>query len=909
MLAFSVTAGVTLEGRQLGCNTVSNGTILQGDFRQGVRSNSRSSQMNEFSWTALISKHTRSGQGRQALRIYEEMRDSGVQPTTYTYVAALKACSILQDLESVRHIHAHVVQSGMESDAFVGAKLVDVYVKCKSLAEARNVFEKIRRPDVVLWTAMILGYAHMDEGTLALKLYEQMQSEGVAPDARAFIGALKACRSLASSEQENRQDGRGLKARCLRQLRSIHADIVKSGCESSLFVGNLLVDVYAKCGCLAEASSFFEAMPHRDVVSWNALIFGYSNMEMGKEALDLYDRMQNEGVVPDDRTYVAALKACSILAGAENGDEADGMMLVKRHWLKQVQTIHSDISRSGCESTMFVGTMLVDAYAKCGSVVDARRVFEMMPRRDVLSWNALILGHAQVNEGECSLQLYAEMQREGVVPNDRTFVCVLKACSSLAGQEDWEVSHGKHLKERSLQHVRRIHSDVLEKQCESDLFVGTMLVDAYAKCGSLPDARRIFELMPKRDVVSWNAMILGYAQMEQGDSALQLYTRMQLEGVAQDDRTYVAALLACGSMAGVEKGRDIHAELAKTGSVTRDAFLASSLIDMYGKCGSMLEAQQLFDALPTRNVVTWSALIAGYARQGDCDLVFDLFQTMTQEGIEPNGVTFVSLLAACSHSGLVDKGEKYFQAMTADYCITPALKHYTCMVDLLGRAGEVDKAMAMVQAMPFQPDGAVWETVLGACKKWGNVELGRLAFECALKLDRNDAAAYVLMSNIYAASQMWDEAREIQTMRLNIRAWKRPGQSWWTDLNGTVHGFLVGDKEHPETNAIYAKLKDLVDEMKSKGYVPHLNSVLRDIPDQEKEDALCGHSEKLAIVYALLKTPKGTTIRIVKNLRVCEDCHTATALISKIEQRTIICRDASRFHIFKDGTCSCGDFW
>lgn len=741
--------------------------------------------------------HTECSKLDHALVSHQGVRGE-IHSSLHNFFAALKACSNSKDLDAAMQIHAAMVRKGCELDIHLGTMLQNVYVKCGSLANARVIFERLPHRSVVSWNIMIMAYAQMEEGDIALKLYIRMQQEGVVPDDRTFVAALKACSSLGKHEMGNSHDPR---KRCWKQIRAIHSDILKRGLHSAPFVGTMLVDAYAKCGRLLDARSVFERMPHRTVVTWNAMIYGYAQMEENDRALQLYAQMRQEGMVPNERTFTGALKACSSMAALTEV----GTTLVKNRFLEYVKTIHVDILNRGLESDIYVGSMLVDAYAKCGNLDKARHVFETMPRRTVVSWTAMIFGYAQMGKGEVGVELYARMRNEGVAPNHRTFVAALKACSSLTalGERD------KAARKFTLELVRSIHLDVVKSGFETDLFVGAMLVDVYAKCGSLVDAKHVFERIPERNVVSWTSMISGYAQMGQGEAALKLYAQMQEEGIVPNDRTFVGALQACACLAGLDKGKEIHAQISKVGLDPSNPFLANTLIDMYGRCGSMEDAQHVFESLPTKTTVTWNALIQGYARQSESGLAFTALQRMKQEGVQPNSVTFLSILAVCSHAGLLNKGQGYFQSMTKEHGILPTIDHYTCTIDLLGRAGHLDKAVEVVNSMPFQPDAVVWETVLSACRKYTNIELGQQAFESAVSLDRHHGVAYVLMSSIYVAAQMWDNVKEIEERRGRNQAWKSPGQSWWTDAGGTANVFLVGDRKHPDGGHVYALLEGL----------------------------------------------------------------------------------------------------
>jgi pentatricopeptide repeat protein len=339
-----------------------------------------------------------------------------------------------------------------------------------------------------------------------------------------------------------------------------------------------------------------------------------------------------------------------------------------------------------------------------------------------------------------------------------------------------------------------------------------------------------------------------------------------------------------------------------------DVVVGSALVDMYAKCGSIDEASNVFNKMPERNIVTWTVIIIGYAQHGYAQEVLKLFSQMQDTGMKPDHVTFVGILSACSRAGLVNEGCNYFNSMSQDYGVNPRPEHFACMVDLLGRAGHLTEAKDFIEKMPFEPSISVWQSLLGACRIHGNMELGKYAAERLLELEPHDSATYVLLSNIYAAANRWDDVARVRKMMKDRGVKKEPGRSW-TNVNNTVHEFISDDSSHPQAEEIYKMLQRLSNQMKDAGYVPNTDFVLHDIEKEQKENSLSHHSEKLAIAFGLIKTPPGAPIRIMKNLRVCGDCHIATKFISKIVCREIIVRDATRFHHFKNGLCSCGDYW
>jgi pentatricopeptide repeat protein len=382
---------------------------------------------------------------------------------------------------------------------------------------------------------------------------------------------------------------------------------------------------------------------------------------------------------------------------------------------------------------------------------------------------------------------------------------------------------------------------------------------------------------------------------------------MQQEGVEPSSVTFVGVLNACASVVALEEGRCVHQQIVKSGCES-NIFVGCSLVDMYAKCGSMEEACKVFNKMPLRNVVSWNAILGGFAMHGHGKEALEHFKQMRAEGVRPDNTTFVCLLSACSHAGLVDEGLRCFESMSTDCMISARLEHYTCMVDLLGHAGHLHEAEAIIKTMPYKPDAAVWKALLDACRVHGNMEMGERIAKQVLKVDPGNAASYVLLSNIYAAVGKWNLSAILQQQRLERGVKKQPGCSW-IEVNNKVHMFVLNDQDHPNMIDVHAELKRLSQQMQEAGYVPDTSFGLYDMEEEEKASHLCHHSEKLAIAFGLISTPPSTPLRIFKNLHICGDCHTSTKFIAKMLGRTIIVRDAKRIHHFKDGVCSCMDYW
>ena len=776
------------------------------------------------------------------------------------YVEVLRRCLKEKNVKVnlAKQVHGYINQSGMEQNTYVANNLVSMYIKCGDLEAARGVFDKLVKKNVFSWTIIIGGYAKHKRAEKAMELFNQMCQKGVQPDAFTFSSVLKACANPSA----------------LQWGKEVHACVRHAGLQSDVHVGSALVHMYAKCGSIDDARLAFDKMEERNVITWNVMIGGLAQHGCGHEAYELFLQMQREGFKPDAVTYASILNACASAGALE--------------WVKEV---HMHAREAGFESDVRVGSALVHMYAKCGSIDDARLAFDKMEERNVVTWTVMIGGLAEHGCGHEAYELFLQMKREGFKPNAFTYASILNACAS-AGALEW---------------VKEVHRHARAAGFESDVRVGSALVHMYAKCGSMDDARLAFDKMEERNVVTWNVMIGGLAQHGCGHEAYELFLQMKREGFKPDAFTYASILNACASAGALEWVKEVHRH-ARAAGFESDVRVGSALVHMYAKCGSIDDARLAFDKMEERDVVTWNVMIGGLAEHG-CGLeALEVFRSMIADGVKPDEISFVAVLSACSHSGLVDEGRRLFLAMTQDYGIERTVELCTCMVDVLGRAGHLEEAKLLIGNMPVEADGATWGALLGACRTYGNVELGKLAANELLKLEPKDASAYVLLSNIYAAAGKWEEVLWVRTMMQERGIRKEPGRSW-IEVDNKVHDFVVGDTSHSEAKEIYAELRRLSETIKANGYIPDTRLVLRNIEEEEKELALCSHSEKLAIAYGLMRTPLGQPIRVFKNLRVCSDCHTATKFISKAIEREIVVRDANRFHHFQDGVCSCGDYW
>ncbi|XP_072951591.1 pentatricopeptide repeat-containing protein At4g21065 [Typha angustifolia] len=524
----------------------------------------------------------------------------------------------------------------------------------------------------------------------------------------------------------------------------------------------------------------------------------------------------------------------------------------------------------------------------------AQRVFSQVSYPNVFTYNTMIRAYAESTYPHPALVIHKQMLRSATPPDTHTYPFLIKACAKLLSLRDGEV----------------VHAQSTKNGLETLVFVKNSLVHFYGACGLFESAYKVFDGMCERNLVTWNSIINGFAVNGRPNEALTLFREMDSDegSVEPDGFTMVSLLCACAELGALALGRRVHVYLAKVG-LYGNSHVGNALIDLYAKCGGIDEAYKVFDEMGTRKtVVSWTSLIVGLAVNGFGKEALELFANMEEERLVPTEITLVGVLYACSHCGLVDDGFRYFDRMREEYGIVPKIEHYGCMIDLLGRAGRVDEAHNYIMNMPLEPNAVVWRTLLGACAMHKKLEHGEVAWARLVELDPGHSGDYVLLSNLYAAVGRWGDVHKLRRSMLKGGVRKMPGHSL-VELGNSVYEFVMGDRSNPDSDDIYEKLEEIAKKLRLEGYVPRTVNVLADIEEEEKETALNYHSERLAIAFALLKSPPGTPIRIVKNLRVCEDCHLVTKLITKFYDREIIVRDRSRFHHFKGGSCSCKDYW
>ncbi|KAK7280104.1 hypothetical protein RJT34_25166 [Clitoria ternatea] len=612
-----------------------------------------------------------------------------------------------------------------------------------------------------------------------------------------------------------------------------------------------------------------------DSVNSSILIKCYTSHGLLHHSLSFFNLMRFLSISPSRHLFPSLLKASTLL-----------------NHFPLAQSLHASIIRLGFHLDLYTANALINMYSKFHNPNDSvRKVFDAMPVRDVVSWNTVIAGRAQKGMYTEALDMVREMGNANLRPDSFTLSSVLPIFAEYV-----DLIKGKE-----------IHGYAIRHGFDVDVFIGSSLIDMYAKCTQLEFSIRAFHLLPRRDAVSWNSIIAGCVQNGEFDQGLGFFREMLKENVKPMSVSFSSVIPACAHLTALNLGEQLHGYIIRLW-FDDNKFIASSLVDMYAKCGNIRVARCIFDKMETRDMVSWTAIIMGCAMHGHALDAVSLFEEMLVDGVKPCYVAFMAVLTACSHAGLVDEGLKYFNSMPGDFGIAPGLEHYAAVADLLGRAGRLEEAYDFIFNMGVKPTGSVWSTLLAACRAHKNVELAEKVVDKILLLDPGNMGAYVLMSNIYSASQRWKDAAKLRIHMRKTGLRKTPACSW-IEVGNKVHTFLAGDKSHPYYDKINKALNVLLEQMEREGYVLDTSEVLHDVDEEHKRDLLRTHSERLAIVFGIISTAAGTTIRVIKNIRVCVDCHTAIKFMAKVVGREIIVRDNSRFHHFKSGSCSCGDYW
>ncbi|CAH9099992.1 unnamed protein product [Cuscuta epithymum] len=742
---------------------------------------------NVVAWNVMISGHTKAGKEVVAIECFHDMIQVGIKPTRSTLGSVLSAIAGEANLVYGLQVHALAVKQGLESNIYVGSSLINMYAKCQKMDVAKEVFNGLVEKNDVLWNALLAGYAQNGNGFEVLNHFMNMRLSGFEPDEYTYTSILSACACLEDIDMG----------------QQLHSVIIKNQFfGSNLYIGNALVDMYAKCGALGDALQQFDRIQCRDHISWNVIIVGFVQEGEDESGFYMFQKMMLEGITPDEVSLASVLSASANKKALGKGKE-----------------VHCLLIKVGLETGCFAGSSLVDMYCKCGNIEAATEVFSCMHERSIVSTNALIGGYAQLDT-EHAINLLRNMLVEGLRPSEVTFACVLDACGD---------PHKLHL-------GQQLHCFIVKLGISySDEFLAMTLVCMYIKSLRQADVKLLFSELPDpKSTVLWTAMISSNILVECTEEGLIWYQEMRLCNAVPDQATFASALKACSTLASLPDGSKIHCLIFHTG-FDKDELISSSLVDMYAKCGDVQRSAQVFDEMVSKkDVISWNSLIVGFAKNGFADDALKVFSEMKQTDVQPDEITFLGLLTACSHVGLVSEGRAIYDQMTSCYGIQPRVDHCACMIDILGRWGFLKEAEEFIDRLDIEPDAMIWATYLGACRLHGDGIRGHHASEKLIEMETQNSSSYILLANIYATSGDWEKVNSLRRKMKEKGVRKLPGCSWIV-VEQKKHVFVAGDKFHPCAGEVYALLEDLIAQMKGKGY----GGTKSFVHDEDVEYELC----------------------------------------------------------------------
>ncbi|KAK6261181.1 hypothetical protein QUC31_006997 [Theobroma cacao] len=742
-----------------------------------------------FSRNKLIMEFTEHGLFEDAIRVYLGMLQNGFQVQDFKFFPCLiKAFGGVSDVKRSRQIHGHVLKLGFLADVYVVNALLGMYWKCGEIKDAVKMFDKMSERDFVSWNSMISGFCQSEDFLDSLMIFSLMVKEhGMFPNRVGCLSALSSCASI-----ESRIHG-----------REIHGFVVKNGLESDEFLVSGLIEMYMKCGDVRNAEHVFKSIINkesvrRNTVIWNVMVTGYVSNECLSKAMELFVEMLELGIQPDSSTIVAVLVLCSKLSDLGIGKQ-----------------IHRLIFAFGLENDKRIETALIEMYFKCCHSEAGMKIFGRSRNDNSVMWGAVISNSAQKDCPIVALELFHNFMLKYGFPDSLMLLAVLRACSSLA------------LKSKGME----IHCLAVKTGSVSDLYVASALVDMYGKCRDIESAQNVFSRLHLRDLVSWNALISGFSQNEWADEALAAFRDMQCEGIRPNSVTIACILSICAHLSVRILCKEVHCFLIRQGWMS-NVLVINSLIAAYAKCGDINSSWIIFEKMHERNEVSWNTIISALGMHGHTDKMFVSFENMKRAGMKPDHVTFTALLSACSHAGMVAMGCKFFESMVEGYKLQPQVEHYTCVVDLLGRAGHLNQAYDLIMSMPCDPDDRVWGSLLGSCRSHGNEKLAKVVANHIFKLDATSIGYRVLLANLYEDLGKPNEVVKVRSEIKDMGLRKQPGCSW-IDIDNNIHIFVAGDCSHHQLEEIYAVVENLTLEIEGAGYVPNLplRSVVPDEAD------------------------------------------------------------------------------
>ncbi|KAF7833436.1 pentatricopeptide repeat-containing protein [Senna tora] len=687
----------------------------------------------------------------------------------------LRACVRSNSLKQGMLIHQKLITFGLQNDVTFSKDLINLYFSAHLYDYAQNVFYSTENPsEISLWNGLMAAYTKNFMYNEALDLFEKLLVYPcLKPDSYTYPSVLKACGGLG-------RFGCG---------KMIHTCLIKTGFIMDVVVGSSLVGMYAKCNGFQYAIQMFDEMPEKDVACWNTVIS--CNYQSGKfeEALQYFEVMRRCGFEPNSVTITTAISSCARLLDLDRGRE-----------------IHKELINSRFLLDSFVSTALVDMYGKCGDLEMAKEIFEQIPKKTIVAWNSMIAGYGLKGDSISCIKLFNRMHNEGLKPSLTTLSSIIMACSRSA----------------RLQEGTLVHGYIVRNQIQPDIFVNSSLMDLYFKCGKVNSAENVFTTIPKTNAVAWNVMISGYVTIGKFFEALSIFSEMKEACVEPDAITFTSVLSACSQLAALEKGKEIH-NLIMEKKFQNNEVVMGALLDMYAKCGAVDEAFGVFKCLPVRDLVSWTSMITAYGSHGRAFEALGLFSEMQKSNVKPDKVTFLAVLSACSHAGLVDEGFSLFNQMINVYDIKPRVEHYSCVIDLLGRAGRLHEAYEiLLRNSEIRDDAGLLSTLFSACRLHRDFDLGVKIANTLIDKDPDDQSTYILLSNIYASVQKWDEVRKVRSKMRELGLKKNPGCSW-IEIDQKIHPFFVEDNLHWQVELINECLANLTSHMEKDELPPFLH--------------------------------------------------------------------------------------
>ncbi|PKA52737.1 Pentatricopeptide repeat-containing protein [Apostasia shenzhenica] len=761
-----------------------NNLLINGYSKSGLLHEARQlfdqmPQRNIISWSSMISMYTQHGQAEEGLSLFSTFARSfsfSNSSNEFMLASVLSAC--LQSptvIDCALQVHCLAIKTGYSSDVFVGTALVNFYSKTGFMEKAMSIFNELPVKNSVTWTAIMTGFSRIGSHDLSIRMFSQMRVTGVMPDGFVLSSLISSCAAVEF----------------IRGGRQVHGFLYRSGIEMDVSVNNVLIDLYCKCCRVGTARKVFDRIIAKNLVSWTTMVAGYMQNSYELEAISLFSEMNSQGLRPDAFACTSVLGSCGSLVALEQGKQVHGYAI-----------------KANLGSDEYVNNALIDMYAKCDSLSDARVVFDVMEGHNVVSYNAMIEGYATLEDVVEAFALFRRMRSLLICPTLLTFVSLIGVSASLS-----RVNISKQL-----------HCLIIKFGVLLELYIGCALIDVYSKCSFVDDARIVFDGLEDHDLVVWNAMLFGYSQNGEGEEALKLFKRFCALRMTPNAFTFVAVVTMASYFASLFHGLQFHAQIIKAG-VDYDSHVLNALIDMYAKCGCIQDARALFCITNKTDIVCWNSMISSCAQHGHAEEALKLFNVLLTRKMVPTYVTFVGVLSACCHVGLVVEGLCHFYSMKCEFGIEPGIEHYASVVNLLGHAGRLVEAKEFIEEMPIRPTATVWRSLLSACRTYGDVELGRHAARMALLLDPHNSGSQVLISNMFASKGMWEEMEKAREGISHSGGVKEPGYSW-IEVEKEVHVFIAKGRVHQEAERIYSMLDCLTLMLKVYACGPQIPQVL-----------------------------------------------------------------------------------